>query len=206
MECCCETNASANRSRLSQSSYARGCLVQGRSFHDPGVGYSAEPAAASLAAVTPGADPDLAPSDLPDDRITALAGQGSTSEGNVAVLGVPQAIADPPLYPRGRQAPARSLTKTPGSRIVTRNVLSLLETQQYRCALSGRELEPDTAALDHIVPVCRGGAHEIGNAQVLHKQVNRAKGTMTNDEFIQLCREVLINMAEKDPKHMEVQT
>jgi hypothetical protein len=27
--------------------------------------------------------------------------------------------------------------------------------------------------------------------QVLHKDVNRAKSTMTNEEFVQLCREVV---------------
>jgi hypothetical protein len=52
-------------------------------------------------------------------------------------------------------------------------------------------LTPDTASLDHIVPVCCGGEHVVENTQVLHKDVNRAKTTMTNQEFIQLCREVV---------------
>lgn len=73
----------------------------------------------------------------------------------------------------------------------TTNVLRLLEWQRYRCALTGRPLEPQTASLDHIVPVRCGGQHRIENVQVLHKQVNRAKGTLTNEEFIQLCREVV---------------
>jgi 5-methylcytosine-specific restriction endonuclease McrA len=71
------------------------------------------------------------------------------------------------------------------------NVLRLLECHQYRCAMTGRPLMPNTASLDHIVPVRRGGEHVIENAQVLHKDVNRAKTTMTNEEFIQLCREVV---------------
>ena len=71
------------------------------------------------------------------------------------------------------------------------NVLRLLERQQYRCALTGRLLTPDTASLDHIVPVRCGGEHRVENTQVLHKDVNRAKTTMTNGEFIQLCREVV---------------
>ncbi len=77
----------------------------------------------------------------------------------------------------------------------TSHILRLLERQEYRCALTGRRLSPDTAALDHIFPVSRGGAHRIENAQVLDKQVNRAKGTLTNEEFIQLCREVLAHAA-----------
>lgn len=70
-------------------------------------------------------------------------------------------------------------------------VLSLLEQQAFRCALTGRRLEPETAALDHVVPVSRGGEHRIDNTQVLDRTVNRAKGTLTNSEFIALCSEVV---------------
>lgn len=70
-------------------------------------------------------------------------------------------------------------------------ILNQLKRQQYRCALTGRSLTPEIATLDHIVPVSREGRHEPGNIQILDKQVNRAKGTLTNDEFIQLCREVV---------------
>ena len=70
-------------------------------------------------------------------------------------------------------------------------VLSLLEQQSFRCALTGRRLEPETAALDHVIPVSRGGEHRIDNTQVLDRTVNRAKGTLTNGEFIALCSEVV---------------
>jgi len=70
-------------------------------------------------------------------------------------------------------------------------VQQMLRAQQYRCALSGRQLTPDSASLDHIVAISRGGEHRIENAQVLHKDVNRAKGAMDNDEFLALCREVV---------------
>ncbi len=76
-------------------------------------------------------------------------------------------------------------------KITQKKVLALLDNQQYRCALSGRILTPKNASLDHILPVSRGGPHLIENAQVLDKQVNRAKGTLINDEFIQLCRDVI---------------
>lgn len=69
-------------------------------------------------------------------------------------------------------------------------ILQLLEKQKFRCALTGRKLTPDTATLDHILPVCREGPHTIENAQVILKEVNRAKGTMTNEEFVDLCRAV----------------
>lgn len=80
----------------------------------------------------------------------------------------------------------------PNGKVCTDNVLRLLEYQQYRCALSGRELTPQTAALDHIVPIRFDGQHIIENTQVLHKDVNRAKGSLTNEEYIQMCHEVVL--------------
>lgn len=78
-----------------------------------------------------------------------------------------------------------------GTPISTGSVLRMVESQQYACALTGRALTPETAALDHIVPVRFGGEHVIENAQILHKDVNRAKGSLTKAEFINLCREVV---------------
>lgn len=80
----------------------------------------------------------------------------------------------------------------PNGAVNTENVMQLLEYQQYRCALTGRRLTPQTAALDHIVPIRFDGEHAIENTQVLHKDVNRAKGSLTNQEFIQLCQEVVL--------------
>lgn len=68
---------------------------------------------------------------------------------------------------------------------------ALLLRQQYRCALTGRQLLPHTAALDHILPASRGGEHKAGNMQFLDRSVNRAKHTLTNEEFVALCREVV---------------
>lgn len=70
-------------------------------------------------------------------------------------------------------------------------LLALLDGQQYRCALSGRKLAPENTSLDHILPVSRGGGHTLKNAQALANEVNRAKHTLTNAEFIQLCRDVV---------------
>ncbi len=43
------------------------------------------------------------------------------------------------------------------------------------------------------------------NVQVLQKQVNRAKGTLTNEEFIALCREVVTHADSANPNHKEAQ-
>jgi len=73
----------------------------------------------------------------------------------------------------------------------SRQLRKLIEQQGYRCALTGRELTPDTAFVDHVTPVSRGGSNVIENLQVVHADVNEAKGTMTQEEFIQLCRDVV---------------
>lgn len=79
----------------------------------------------------------------------------------------------------------------PTGEVNTENVMLLLEYQQYRCALTGRKLTPQVAALDHIVPIRFDGEHIIANVQVLHKDVNRAKGSLTSAEFIHMCKEVV---------------
>lgn len=79
--------------------------------------------------------------------------------------------------------------------IKSRDVLDLLERQDYVCPLTGRKLTPETASLDHIVPLARGGDHAIENVWIVDCQANAAKGTLLADEFIQLCRDVTAHQA-----------
>lgn len=70
-------------------------------------------------------------------------------------------------------------------------LLEILKQQNYCCALTGRTLTPNTAAIDHVIPILRGGAvTDFNNIQILNADVNRAKGNMTDEEFRQLCKEV----------------
>jgi 5-methylcytosine-specific restriction endonuclease McrA len=71
------------------------------------------------------------------------------------------------------------------------DVMDMLEKQGYRCALTGRQLTPETASIDHIVPIKRGGTNELTNIQIIDKTVNLAKASMTQDEFVQVCRDVV---------------
>ncbi len=71
--------------------------------------------------------------------------------------------------------------------ITPRQIRELIDAQQYRCALTGEPLTPKTAVLDHIVPLSRGGEHSLENAQVVADWVNKAKGSMTQEEFIEMC-------------------
>ena len=68
---------------------------------------------------------------------------------------------------------------------------TLWGTQESQCALTGDPITPETAEADHIVPVARGGTHTIDNIQIVTRQANVAKNTMTNREFIGLCRKVV---------------
>ena len=77
------------------------------------------------------------------------------------------------------------------TRVTAKRLLELLKRQDYRCALSGVELTPETASADHIVPVQRGGTHSLENIQIVDHKANVAKSTMTMEEFVALCRRVV---------------
>lgn len=76
-------------------------------------------------------------------------------------------------------------------RVTSRAIAKLAEAQGYRCALTGWELTPELASLDHKQPVSRCGKHVMSNLQVIHREINRAKGNMTTEEFVEMCRTVM---------------
>lgn len=67
----------------------------------------------------------------------------------------------------------------------------MLKAQKFKCAYSGRDLTPETASVDHRQPISRGGANDLGNLAIVHTDVNAAKASMTVEEFVQVCREVV---------------
>lgn len=76
-------------------------------------------------------------------------------------------------------------------RATAKRLRKMLERQGYRCYLSGRPMEPETASPDHMLPVSRGGTHAIDNICIVDRDINRAKGTQTISEFVAMCREVV---------------
>ncbi len=63
-----------------------------------------------------------------------------------------------------------------------------------RCYLTGEPinmLKPRTYALDHIVPVSRGGDNSLSNMGLCTRAVNSAKHNLTPDEFHALCESVV---------------
>lgn len=121
-----------------------------------------------------------------EDDARLPAEEQAAGPAQLAVLGEAGSVAEIQVCPE-----VASDSSRPSGAVTSGNVLRLLEWQQHRCALTGRPLTPETASLDHIVPVSCGGEHVLENAQVLHKDVNRAKTTMSNEEFIELCTEVV---------------
>jgi len=93
-------------------------------------------------------------------------------------------------------------------RVLGREVLSLndlkelLRRQGVRCALTGEQLTPSNFALDHIIPVAEGGEFTAANSQLVLKSVNRAKNTMSQQEFVEMCRQV----AEYQKQSTDAQT
>lgn len=75
--------------------------------------------------------------------------------------------------------------------VTAKMIREMIERQNYRCALSGRTLTPETASLDHIHPLGRGGAHSPDNVWIVDQQVNTAKGVLTPVEFLQMCQDVV---------------
>jgi 5-methylcytosine-specific restriction endonuclease McrA len=71
------------------------------------------------------------------------------------------------------------------------DIMAILERQGFRCALSGRQLTPESATIDHIVPLARDGEHCLANLWVVQAAINKAKNTMTCDEFLAMCRDVV---------------
>jgi 5-methylcytosine-specific restriction endonuclease McrA len=68
---------------------------------------------------------------------------------------------------------------------------ALWDRQDGKCPLSGRTLDIRTAEMDHITPRSRGGTDDLANLRLLSPEANQAKGGMTDDELIALCRDII---------------
>ena len=65
-----------------------------------------------------------------------------------------------------------------------------------KCYLTGKEIDiyqPRTYQFDHIIPTSKGGDNSIDNLGICTKEANMSKTDHTLEEFIELCKEVLIN-------------
>lgn len=64
------------------------------------------------------------------------------------------------------------------------------------CYLSGRPLDfsnPRLYHFDHIIPRCKGGTSNIDNLGVTTSEANQAKHSLSIEEFLELCIDVLVH-------------
>lgn len=64
----------------------------------------------------------------------------------------------------------------------------LIVSQGGKCPLTGEHLTRDNISIDHIVPVGKGGTHEISNLRLVTLWVNRALSDRDDESFIEMCR------------------
>lgn len=64
---------------------------------------------------------------------------------------------------------------------------ALIRAHGCACGICGNEIERmEDVTLDHIMPRYKGGGDEITNLQLAHEDCNRAKGQMTEEEYLTL--------------------
>lgn len=56
------------------------------------------------------------------------------------------------------------------------------------CSYTKKELTGDDFGIDHKIPLKRGGTNDIKNLCVVDQKINKAKGNMTDKEFLSLLK------------------
>jgi len=87
------------------------------------------------------------------------------------------------------------------SSVTAKRLMEILQKQNFICPISGRALTPETASLDHIIPLSRGGEHSLSNVWIVDQQINHAKGTLLLDEFVALCRSIVAHQSADSSVH-----
>lgn len=75
---------------------------------------------------------------------------------------------------------------------------------KIQCYLTGDliDITKDTYAIDHIIPVCKGGLSNLDNLAITTYLANISKSTMTEEEYIEHCKKVLIYHGYKVEKNI----
>lgn len=83
--------------------------------------------------------------------------------------------------------------------ITINNVDKLYKQQNGKCKLTGWDIEWSDHGWNHTASIDRIDSslgYTLQNIQLVHKQVNMAKGTLAMDEFISMCKSVSNNIKE----------
>lgn len=62
-----------------------------------------------------------------------------------------------------------------------------------KCYLTGQtiNLEKDDYAIDHIIPISKGGTNDLANLGITFYTINQMKSDMTVDELLEKCKQIL---------------
>lgn len=86
----------------------------------------------------------------------------------------------------------KMIRKADKSSTVTKfDLFKIARKQKLLCALTGRKLTIDNISPDHITPKIKGGQSVPKNIQLVTIEANRAKHAMNQNEFIQLCTDIV---------------
>lgn len=67
----------------------------------------------------------------------------------------------------------------------------IAKRQRLICPLTGRKLTNENISLDHILSIKKGGKNSIDNFQLVDYHANLAKFTLTKEELIKLCQDII---------------
>lgn len=89
--------------------------------------------------------------------------------------------------------------ETKSEKLSYKQVLKEIGGTKQKCYLTGRpiDLKKDNYQLDHKIPVSKGGTNDISNMGIACPEANYSKSDLTIEEYLNLCKEVLINFGYK---------
>jgi len=90
-----------------------------------------------------------------------------------------------------RAAKRRSIIKGKEFKLTKQDILDALSKQKNACALTGRFIDFSKGTRLSIDKIDPCGIYERSNIQLVCAPANYAKHVLTNEEFIQLCKEVV---------------
>ena len=92
----------------------------------------------------------------------------------------------------GDKLPPTCPHKQTGSMMRAKTCFAMIQDQQFKCALTGIDLTPETASLDHIIPVANGGhPTDARNGHFVHRAINQMKGIMSVEELIGWAKAII---------------
>ncbi len=73
----------------------------------------------------------------------------------------------------------------------------LLESQEKKCGLTGRELTPENTFAEHILPLGKGGSHSKNNIILVIDMLSKLKRYYTTEEIIDIAYDILAYNGKK---------